>query len=53
MSRQAEFYSSDDLKDWDLLSTFGPANAVGGVWECPDLIEMKVENTGETKWISS
>ena len=23
-------YRSDDLKDWDYLSTFGPANAVGG-----------------------
>jgi sucrose-6-phosphate hydrolase SacC (GH32 family) len=51
VSRQVEFYRSHDLKDWDLLSSFGPANAVGGVWECPDLIEMKVENTGETKWM--
>ena len=33
VSRQVEFYRSDDLKDWDLLSSFGPANAVGGVWE--------------------
>ena len=23
-------YRTDDLKDWDYLSTFGPANAVGG-----------------------
>jgi hypothetical protein len=51
VARETEFYRSDDLKDWDYMSTFGPANAVGGVWEVPDLIEMTVENTGETKWL--
>ena len=49
VERQAEFYKSYDLKDWSYMSSFGPANAVGGVWEVPDLIEMTVENTGETK----
>lgn len=49
VAREAEFYRSDNLKDWDFMSSFGPANAVGGVWEVPDLIEMTVENTGETK----
>lgn len=51
LERVTEFHRSDDLKSWDLLSTFGPANAVGGVWEVPDLIEMTVENTGETKYL--
>jgi sucrose-6-phosphate hydrolase SacC (GH32 family) len=32
---QVVFYKSDDLKNWELLSTFGPANATGGIWECP------------------
>ena len=36
------FYSSTDLKNWTKLSDFGPANAVGGVWECPDLFELPV-----------
>ena len=49
--REAEFYKSYDLKDWSLLSSFGPANAVGGIWEVPDLIKMTVENTGETKYL--
>ena len=51
LAREAEFYKSYDLKDWSFLSSFGPANAVGGIWEVPDLIEMTVENTGETKYL--
>lgn len=51
LNRAAEFYKSYDLKDWSFLSSFGPANAVGGIWEVPDLIEMTVENTGETKYL--
>jgi sucrose-6-phosphate hydrolase SacC (GH32 family) len=46
------FYSSPDLKRWTHLSDFGPAGAVGGVWECPDLVEMPVdEDTGDTRWM--
>jgi fructan beta-fructosidase len=40
---QIRFYSSTDLKNWTRLSDFGPANAVGGVWECPDLFELAVD----------
>jgi fructan beta-fructosidase len=40
---QIRFYSSTDLKNWTKLSDFGPANAVGGVWECPDLFELPVD----------
>jgi fructan beta-fructosidase len=45
LSRQHQipFYSSTDLKNWTRLSDFGPANAVGGVWECPDLFELAVD----------
>ena len=39
------FYSSPDLKSWTHLSDFGPAAEVGGVWECPDLIQC------EGKWV--
>ena len=39
------FYSSPNLKEWTHLSNFGPAAEVGGVWECPDLIQI-----GE-KWV--
>ena len=46
------FYSSQNLKKWKLLSEFGEGiGAHGGVWECPDFFPIKVENTGETKWV--
>lgn len=35
------FYKSTNLKEWELLSTFGQGHgAHDGVWECPDLIRM-------------
>ncbi|WP_309131062.1 glycoside hydrolase family 32 protein [Brevibacterium sp.] len=49
--RQVVFYRSDDLLHWTHLSTFGPAGAVGGVWECPDLFPLRVEGTDETHWV--
>lgn len=48
----AKFYSSDNLKDWTYLSDFGKyQGAHGGVWECPDLFQLSVEGTDETKWV--
>lgn len=34
------FFSSLNLKEWKHLSDFGPAAETGGVWECPDLIQI-------------
>ena len=45
------FYGSPNLKDWTLLSKFGPAGATGGVWECPDLFELPVQGTQEKRWV--
>lgn len=46
------FYSSPDLLSWRLESEFGKdAGFHGGVWECPDLVPLKVQGTNETKWI--
>ncbi len=48
----AQFYGSKNLKDWVLLGEFGQdKGAHGGVWECPDLISLKVEGTDEEKWV--
>ncbi len=48
----AEFWGSKDLKSWAKLSDWGKDFGVhGGVWECPDLFPMKVEGTGEKKWV--
>ncbi|MFH5884812.1 glycoside hydrolase family 32 protein [Halalkalibaculum sp. DA3122] len=49
---KVRFYSSDNLKDWSLLSEFGPSGATGGIWECPDLFELPVDGDSDrTKWV--
>ncbi|MBR9913392.1 MAG: glycoside hydrolase family 32 protein [Algicola sp.] len=48
----ALFYHSDNLKDWELKSEFGKnRGAHGGVWECPDLFKLPVENGETEKWV--
>nr|WEI57523.1 putative GH32 family protein [Cyphoderus albinus] len=38
-----EFFSSTNLKSWKFLSAFGEKEGShGGVWECPDLIPLRV-----------
>ena len=47
-----EIYTSDNLKDWKLESSFGEKYGNhGGVWECPDLMKMKVRGTDKEKWM--
>ncbi|MCM3652893.1 glycoside hydrolase family 32 protein [Metabacillus litoralis] len=46
------FYASPNLKDWEYLSSFGETfGNHGGVWECPDLIHLKVEGEQAKKWV--
>jgi len=47
------FYQSDNLKDWEEVSQFGPLGDTSAVWECPDLFELKVKGTDTTKWVLS
>jgi fructan beta-fructosidase len=52
IQRKVAIYSSSDLKRWEHLSDFGPANAVGGIWECPDLFPLPVDGKRKhTKWV--
>ncbi|KAJ5317431.1 hypothetical protein PENANT_c074G01825 [Penicillium antarcticum] len=49
-------WTSTNLKDWSVLSEFGPKNAVGGVWECPNLFPLPLssndsDNKQITKWV--
>ena len=47
-----EIYTSDNLKDWKLESAFGEGYGNhGGVWECPDLMKLKVRGTDKEKWM--
>ena len=50
--QEMEIYSSTDLKQWKYESSFGlKQGAHGGVWECPDLVELPVEGTREKRWV--
>jgi fructan beta-fructosidase len=52
IQRKIQFYSSKDLKQWRLMSSFGPAGDTVGVWECPALFEAPVKGVpGESKWV--
>lgn len=45
-------WSSENLKDWEVISEFGPFNAVGGVWECPNLFPLSLDgDESNTKWV--
>lgn len=49
---QVLFYRSDDLKTWEFLSSYENAGAVGGVWECPDLFPLALDQDVEQiKWV--
>ena len=49
---KVRFYGSPDLKQWRLLSEFGPAGGVGGQWECPELFELPVDGGAQpARWV--
>ncbi|HKT57183.1 MAG TPA: PfkB family carbohydrate kinase [Microbacterium sp.] len=52
VDRQVLLHRSDDLKTWTFLSAYGPAGAVGGVWECPDLFPLAVDgDPDDVRWV--
>jgi fructan beta-fructosidase len=49
---RVKLYGSPNLKDWEFLSDFGSEyGAHGGVWECPDLFQLKVEGSDKQQWV--
>ncbi len=45
-------YTSKDLKSWAHQSDFGPAGAVGGVWETPNMFPLAVNGDPKrVKWV--
>ncbi|MDW8396523.1 MAG: glycoside hydrolase family 32 protein [Anaerolineae bacterium] len=49
---KVRFYASADLRHWQWLSDFGPAGAVQGVWECPDLFPLTLDDgSGQQRWV--
>ena len=52
LEKENLFFTSPDLKTWTLTGHFGKGlGAQEGVWECPDLFELVVPETGEKKWV--
>ena len=52
VGQEMQIFSSKNLKDWKYESSFGAKQgAHGGVWECPDLVELPVEGTKEKRWV--
>lgn len=52
VGQEMQIYSSINLKEWKKESSFGAMQgAHGGVWECPDLVELAVEGSEEKKWV--
>ena len=52
VGQEMQIFSSPNLKEWKKESSFGAKQgAHGGVWECPDLIELPIEGTNEKRWV--
>jgi fructan beta-fructosidase len=50
--RKVCLYASPNLKGWTHLSDFGPAGSTVGIWECPDLFPVAVEDRPrEQRWV--
>ena len=50
--QEMRIYSSKDMKDWKYESSFGKEYGChGGVWECPDLFEIKNEKLNIKNWV--
>src|SRR5450432_1718990 len=49
---KVRFYGSSDLKNWNLLSEFGPQGFTNAAWECPFLIQLPIDgNPNHQKWV--
>ncbi|MFJ4208775.1 glycoside hydrolase family 32 protein [Paenarthrobacter sp. NPDC089675] len=46
-----KLFKSTDLLHWEFLSDFSGVGAQGGLWEVPELLEMKVEDSTAKKWV--
>ena len=48
---KVQFYESYNLIDWELTGEFGGYGDVSKIWECPDLIKIKIKDTDEYRWV--
>jgi fructan beta-fructosidase len=48
---KVRFYQSQNLKEWRLTGEFGNKGDTSKIWECPDLVRIRVEDTNIYKWM--
>lgn len=49
---KVQFYASENLKNWELLSEFGNQGDTRKIWECPSLTPMNVDgDPKKKKWL--
>ena len=46
-----QFYQSQNLKEWKLMSEFGKKGDMTKIWECPALFPIPIEGSDQKKWI--
>ena len=53
LAQQVWFYSSQNLRDWVKVSSFGPAgSAANNIWEVPDLFELAIDGDAlNRRWV--
>jgi fructan beta-fructosidase len=52
VEKMIQFYSSNNLKEWKFMSSFGPAGDTSSNWECPDLFKIPIKGEpGKIKWV--
>lgn len=53
LRQEVWFYTSEDLRHWNKVSTFGPAgSASNNIWEVPELFELPVNGMpGQRRWV--
>lgn len=47
---KVQLYASPNLKDWTLLSDFGPSGDIAGDWECPNLLRIPAAKGKGERW---
>jgi fructan beta-fructosidase len=48
---KVQFYQSQNLINWKFTGEFEKRGDVSKIWECPDLLQVPVEGSGEKKWV--
>jgi fructan beta-fructosidase len=46
-----QFYGSSNLRDWTHLSDWGPFSSHEWNWEVPELFELPIDGSSETRWV--